>query len=372
MKKYVWLIFFFFVLVSCRNHSVPGEILQKNDVIEYASWFDYEEFSDYTKIVVKSPWDSTAYLQTYILVPKNQPLPDSLPSGTLIRTPLERTVCFPSVTCGFLRELGVDSTIVGVAESQYIHIESIQEKIKNGQILDVGQAFNPDSEKLILIQPEAIFANTLQDAGIGQITKTGIPVIECVEYMEFIPLGQSEWLKFIALFFDKKDEADRLFSETKDRYNELKALVGDIKNRPTVFTETMYGNVWYLPGGKSYMAHLLSDAGANYIWKDNENSGSIALSFEQVLLEAEKADYWLIKYYDAKEMSYADLSSQNANYSLFQAYKNRRIQTLNTLKTAYYEELPIHPDIMLSDMISIFHPELLPDYTPVYFQKMSK
>ena len=45
--------------------------------------------------------------------------------------------------------------------------------------------------------------------------------------------------------------------------------------------------------GKSYVAELLKDAGANYLWKENENTGSVPLTFEQVYSVAKDADFWI-------------------------------------------------------------------------------
>jgi iron complex transport system substrate-binding protein len=36
----------------------------------------------------------------------------------------------------------------------------------------------------------------------------------------------------------------------------------------------------------------------------------------------------------------------------------------------YFETGPAHPDRILADMISIFHPELLPDHELYYYQKL--
>lgn len=352
-------LFFFFLLLlsfSCRENAKQTN--STNEDIKYATGFSYEKKDDYTLLTVYNPWRKGTILQEYVLVPKSRELPVDLPKGTLIRTPLENVVCFSSVICGFLEELGVSGTITGVAESEYIKIPAIQERVGQGKILDVGQGPNPDVEKLFMLNPEVIFANTMQDVGIGQVGKTGIPIVECMEYMETLPLGQTEWICFLAFFFDKEEEANKLFEATEQDYNQLKDQVGSLTNRPTVFTETMYSGVWYIPGGNSYIAHLLEDAGADYLWKGDSGSGAINCSFEQVLEKAETADYWLVKGYSPNPMSYSELLSKNANYALFDAYKNRNVYLCNTYEALYYEDLPIHPDRILANLIAIFHPEL--------------
>jgi len=338
------------------------------DSIYYAKGFQIETQDGYTLATIRNPWNNQLVLQRYVLVPKGDTLPENLPGGILIRTPLARTVCYGSVQCVFLSELGALQTLVGVCEPQYINIPYVRENVRNGKIADLGQAANPDLEKIMLIQPEALFAAPIDNSGYGQAAKLKIPIIECVDYMEPTPLARAEWIRFLALFFDKREIADSLFRETVNRYNKLVRLTANVEKRPSVFMETIYSGIWYQPGGNSYVAHLLNDAGADYLWREDTNTGSIALSFETVLAKAEKADYWLIKDNNPEDMTYDKLIRENPNYALFDAYKKRNIYLCNTGKVPYYEDLPIHPDLILIDMVRIFHPDLLPDYRLRYYK----
>ena len=349
-----------------------GEKSNLTDSICYAESIEIQIYNGYTIATIRNPWETGQILQQYILVPKTSSLPNPLPKGTLIRTPLERTISYGSVQCSFFSEIDVLHTLIGVCEPQYIKIPFVQDGVQNGSIVDVGLAANPDVEKIMLLEPEAIFASPLKDAGYGQAGKLGIPFIECIDYMETTPLGRAEWIRFYGLLFDKKELADSLFSKTVNSYNHLKELTLNATNRPSVFTEMRYGNIWYLPGGNSYAAHLLRDAGADYCWKEDTSTGSLGVSFETVLDKAEKAQYWLFKYYNPQDMTYDLLAKEYANYSLFDAYKNRNIYVCNTNRVPYYEELPIHPDYVLKDMVWIFHPELLPGYQPRYYEKMKE
>jgi len=373
MQVRVLLIVSSFLLFSCQKKKQRiADAYSGNpiaDSIYYARGFQIETHDGYTLATIRNPWNNQLVLQRYVLVPKSDTLSKNLPDGILIRTPLARTVCYGSVQCGFLSEFGALQTLVGVCEPQYINIPYVRENVRNGKIVDLGQATNPDLEKIMLIQPEALFTAPIENSGYGQAAKLKIPIIECVDYMEPTPLARAEWIRFLALFFDKREVADSLFRETVNRYNDLIRLMANVEKRPSVFTETIYSGIWYQPGGNSYVAHLLSDAGADYLWKEDTNTGSIALTFESVLAKAEKADYWLIKDNHLKDMTYNKLIQENSNYALFDAYKKRNIYLCNTGKVLYYEDLPIHPDWILKDMVGIFHPELLPDYQLRYYKK---
>ena len=376
MNKSVVIFLFLFGLLSCQkkaqtvNSGITTPAIAQGDSVFFAKGFQIETHDGYTLATVRNPWNNRLALQRYVLVSKSDALPEILPEGVLIRTPLARTVCYGSVQCVFLSELDALRTLVGVCEPQYINIPYVRENIQNGKIVDLGQAGNPDLEKIMLIEPEALFTAPIENSGYGQATKLGIPFIECVDYMESTPLGRAEWIRFLALFFEGKEIADSLFRETVDRYNELVRLSATVDKQPSVFAETVYSGIWYQPGGNSYIAQLFRDAGADYLWKGDTNTGSIGLTFETVLEKAEKADFWLIKYNNLYDMTYRKLVQENPNYALFDAYKKRNIYICNTGKVPYYEELPIHPDLILKDMVLIFHPELLPDYQLRYYKKM--
>lgn len=361
------------LLASCRqnNQSLSKEPATVQEYqVYYATGYTVNRTSDYTEIKIRDPWDTTRYLQRYVLVGKDKALPVRLPEGILIRTPLQRVVVATSVHCGVLELLGVRDLLVGVCESRYIDLDFVKQGVANGKIVDIGEAGAPDVERLIELAPDAMITSPLSNAPYGRVEKTGIPQIKCVDYMEPTPLGRAEWIRFQALFFGKEESADSLFWQTVKAYEEIKALTQQVKERPSVVTEKKYGAVWYLPGGKSYMAHFLEDAGATVGKEIDQQVGSVGWPFETVFEKYGDADFWLIKCNRPRDMSYEDLKKEYAPYSKFAAYKNRRIYTCNTAEVSYYEEVPVHPDYLLKDLVAIFHPELLPEHQLRYYKAM--
>ena len=114
--------------------------------------------------------------------------------------------------------------------------------------------------------------------------------------METSALGRAEWMRFYGLLFGQTQKADSLFAEVEKNYNELKALVAPLSYAPSVISELKNGSAWYVPGGKSTSARIYADAGANYVFADDEHSGSVPLAFETVFDKGQNADFWLIKY----------------------------------------------------------------------------
>jgi iron complex transport system substrate-binding protein len=375
MRIYYFLLCFIFIFFSCKKEqsnqtNVVIRSSNTSDSIYFAKGFQIETHDNYTLVTVHNPWKPERELQRFVLVPKSVALPESLPEGILIRTPLERTVSFGAVQCSFFAEFDALQTLVGVCEPNFIHIPFVQNGVREGKIADVGQAANPSLEKIIFIEPEALFTAPIEESGTGQISSLRIPSIECVDYMESSPLGRAEWIRFFALFFEKRALADSLFTVTVNNYKALQELTSHLEIRPTVFAETIYSGVWWLPGGNSYMAHFFRDAGADYLWKEDTHTGSLGLPFESVLEKAEKADFWLIKYNTSNELTLSELVKNYPNYAFFDAYKKGNIYICNTGKVTYYEELPVHPDYVLKDLVWIFHPESLSGYQPRFYQKI--
>mgnify|MGYP000511963878 CR=1 FL=1 len=102
-------------------------------------------------------------------------------------------------------------------------------------------------------------------------------------------MGQAEWIKFIGMFIGREVEANEKFAAIEKRYNELKELAANVKKRPMVFSGEIRGGNWYAVGGKSFLAELFRDAGADYFLKDDPRSGGVTLDFETVYSQAESA-----------------------------------------------------------------------------------
>mgnify|MGYP001000659161 CR=1 FL=1 len=369
------LISFILILAGCNNRKPAGEDNSQAHTeyeVHYAKGFQVKKYDNYITVSVRDPWDTTRTLQTYILVDKTKELPTDLPKGTIVKIPLNNVATYSTIHCSTLNELNAVDLIKGVCEPQYIKLANIQDGLKNGAIVDLGMASKPDAEKLIMLSPDAIFATPIQGWTYGSIEKTGIPILETTDYTESHPLGRAEWIRFYSLFIGKEHLADSLFAITESNYNAVKEAVAKTSIHPSVFTDLRYQGKWNMPGGKSFMANMLADAGASYTWSDDESGTYMPLAFESVLDKAGEADYWIIKYNWPEDMTYESLKKEYKPYSYFKAFKEKNIYGCNTAYSSYYEDLPIHPDYILKDMAYIFHPELFPGYAPKYYKKIGE
>lgn len=355
---------------ACNSKSNTSHCNEQSITVKYAKGFTLSQGNGYRRIDIIDPWDTTQLLSTYLLIDRNDTTPSGLPKGEIIRTPLSKSVIFSSVHCSLLNELNALDAIAGICDSEYNYVEALQKRLTEGTLTDAGSSVTPDIERIIELSPDAILLSPFENTQNDRLIHTGIPIIECADYMETSPLGRAEWVRVFGWLYGCETSADSLFSHVEQSYLSTCDLISHTTTRPKVITERRTGAVWYIPGGNSYMATLLRDAGASYPWNDNQNTGSIPLSFENVFERGQDADYWLIKYHAPADITYSDLQQEYTPYSSFKAFQQQQIYGCNTQRLRYYEETPFHPERLLQDLGAIFHPTLFENYIPYYFHPM--
>lgn len=363
------------LLSACGGKSSTASGSTQGDTIplHYSSNLSLIDYEDYIVAQLRNPWDTAKILHTYVLVDKDQPLPQELPQGTLVRTPLSKAVIYSSVHCSLLKDFGALNSIGGVCDLKYIKLPEIEEGYRNGTIADVGDGMNPNIEKIIDLHPDAILLSPFENSGgYGRVEKLNVPIIECADYMETSSLGRAEWMRFYGLLFGKKTEADAMFAAVERNYKDLQELVKPISFAPSVMCDLKTSSTWYTPGGNSTIAKLYSDAGANYIFREDTHSGSLPYPFEVIFEKGQQTDFWLIRYNQPVDKTYGELEKEFAPYAGFRPFKERNIYGCNTNRVPFYEETPFHPDWLLKDLIKIFHPSLLEGYELRYYNKLAE
>lgn len=212
-------------LSACSGKDKTVSVFISGDTIplRYADNLTLVSYPDYTIATLRNPWDTLKTLHTYILVPASQPLPAHLPEGTIVRTPLRKSVIYSSVHCSLMDKLGAAGCIGGVCDLKYIKLPVIQDGYRNGTVTDCGDGMNPDMEKIIDLHPDAILLSPFENSGgYGRVEKLNIPIIECADYMETSALGRAEWMRFYGLLFGVVSKADSLFAEVDSCYNQLR------------------------------------------------------------------------------------------------------------------------------------------------------
>lgn len=346
-----------------------------------------EHDGEYAEVTIANPWKDGTLLHRYILVPKGEEgnktvarLAMQRSSGArcvtdTVRTPVENSAVFTSPHCQLLYELGCRQAIRGVCDLDYINIPDVKKRAasagnhgSSSAIADCGSSMTPDIERIIALKPETILVSPFENSGgYGKLDKLHIPLIEVADYMETSPLGRAEWMKFYGMLFEKSDakdskagifqsKADSLFAKIEKEYLNLKAAAKKLPAGLSVLTERKTGSVWYVPGGQSTIGILLKDANARYIFSEDQHSGSLAMSPEQILAKAKNIDVWAFKYFGGKPLNRSQLLQEYAGYKSLAAFGSSRIYQVDTSREPYFEITSFHPEVLLREFILLSHP----------------
>jgi iron complex transport system substrate-binding protein len=309
-----------------------------------------------------------------VLVPRESPIPALSPEERVIRIPIESVVCTSTTHIPLLNYLDEGKSLVGFPSTDLVSSTTMRSRIDSGFVKDLGMDKGLNLELLASLKPDLVMGYTMS-ADYGQFKKIeelGIPVVINSEYLEKHPLGRAEWIKFIALFYGKEKQADSIFRQIETSYLETKNLVAAKTDRPTVLSGIMYGDAWFLPGGRNYASTILKDAGCHYLWESDSTHGFLELGFETVFERAQESDLWIgVGTY----ASLAQLSAGNHRYELFKAFKTKTVYNYDRRLGAkggneFLELGYLRPDIILKDLVKIGHPEALTDHDLYFYRKL--
>lgn len=375
--RLLFLLFLSFILSSCadkKKTNQPGADTKPDTVITYAAGFSIGHVGKYRVVDVKQPYQGATSGYRYILVPRGETPPNETNGARVIYTPLKSIVCTSTTHIPLIEYLGEAKTLTGFPTTDYISSEKVRQRIDSGYVEELGVDQGLNIEKLAVLKPDIVMGYTMSsDYGqFRKIEELGIPVVINAEYLEKHPLGRAEWIKFMGLFYNKEREADSIFKTIERDYLATKAMVDSARIKPTVLSGIVYGDGWFLPGGKNYASKMLKDAGCQYLWAADSSNGFLELSFEVVYDKAHDADLWIGvgSFKSLKEIEAAD-----HRYAQFKPFKQKQVYSYDARKGAkggseFLELGYLRPDIILKDLVKIGHPELLPEHQLYFHMKV--
>jgi len=361
------------VLFSTCGENVDKNSFDYKDFTEleilYSNYLQIQKYDSVYKVNISNPWQGASnVIVSYFFSNK-------INSDNIIPIPVKKIVCFSSSHVAFLSDLGVSDKIVGISGVNYINDTLIQSRYLNGYIYETGYEDNLNYEEFVKNKPDIalIYGIASEHASFStKLKELGIPTIYIAEYLENNPLGRLEWIKFFGLLTGKFDEANALFYQRSLDYKNIKEQVLGIENKPTVFVGSPIGDAWFVPGGQSYMANLINDAGANYLFSNINSSESKPLSFENIYINALESDFWLhcelastiegIIEYDKRLRKFKSI----VNRKVFN--NNKRLNQNNG--NDFWEKGVVNPQLLLKDLIKVFHPNVNNQHELVFYNKI--
>ena len=295
----------------------------------------------------------------------------------VVTSPASRFICTTALQLGAFEVLGLEDRVVGINSLRNLFSPVIQQQIVDGQTVQIGREGTFDLETVIASQPDYIFVSASKHGGFEALRECGIPLITHYGYKETDPLGQAEWIKLVGLLTGETRRANAVFADVERKYLALKTEVmsldsaaraeGNSSWRPTVVSGRQMRDGWYVVGGRSYMAQLFADAGADYVMSDVESSGGISLDFEAVYARAVDADFWQTDGSNEDMFSLQQLADEDPRYATLRAFRNNHVLYCNLAHTPYRELAGLQPHLVLADFVKAFHPEIMPNYVPHYY-----
>lgn len=322
-----------------------------------------------TVITIKHPWQGAEdQSRRLLLLPPGAEAPEGYTGDVIDHLP-ERIVAMSSTNVAMLNAVGALDRLVGVSGIDFISTPDIN----RDRVVDVGNQDDPDYEKLLALNPDLVLIYGIDSPSGMEERLAGfkIPSLYIPDYIEQSPLGKAEWTVVMAHLAGRRDMAIEQFAATRARYNELKASVDSALPRPTVMLNAPYGDIWYMPPVDSYMVRLINDAGADYIFADNQSDKSEAIGDEKSIEMLSQSDVWLNP---GSFTTMADLRASLPRHGHIGAAASGRVYNNNLRSTPdggndFFESGALHPDIVLEDLIEIFHPDSH-GYSPSYFYRL--
>ena len=314
-----------------------------------------------------NPWQGASGVSAQLLISNGNPVPDDF-SGQILPHFARRIICMSSTHIAMLQALGVSDHIVGVSGKEYISNSSIRE---NPDIPDIGYEGFIDYETLAAQKPDLVLLFSVNGASAMEpkLRELNIPYLYIGDYVEESPLGKAEWIVPVAEVVGLRDKGIQKFKDIEARYLSLRDSVAALGlSNPKVMVNAPFLDSWFMPSTTSYIARLIGDASADYVYTKDTGNSSRPIDLEEALSLVSQADYWI------NIGSLSSLSELKSSFPKFSSapcvtsgnvFNNNRITSPGGGNDCY-ESGVVNPDVILRDMVNILHPGVITDSLTYY------
>ena len=355
---------------ACVDRFDPAaDYFPDKAAIEDAASFAVEYRRSYKVITVKEAY-AGGPAEHYVLLQCGAPVPAlsrELARAQVVTIPITSLFVSSPTHVSLLADLDRVDVLTGVAQRSVMMDPWAEARIHAGKVTEfakVGLAI--DIERVVAARPSVLMTGGASNVTFSVIRNAGVPVVANTEYLEPTALGRAEWLKFMALFLNEERQAQALYGGMKARYRSLSARASALpeSGRPLVMTGRSTRGLFVIAGGRSYVAALIKDAGGRYAWADNTSAATASVDLEAQIQRAGNADVWI------NGGGWANLPAMlddEPRYVAFKAYRQGQVWVYERRQTPagandYWSRGVTRPDLVLADLVKIFHPRLSPDH----------
>jgi len=353
---FISLFVFFFACAPQQNKTMSSKVLSVEKPL-YAKGFEIHHLEDSSKIIILFNMEKPG---------------DTLQKIQWKPTDLKSVACVSTTHVIMLDKLDRLDNLKGVGFADMVRNKHARALIEAGKMLNISTGHDIDAEIVYGINPQLLFVYPFGGNNYDKYLKRGIGCVQVSEYLETHPLGRAEWIKVFGALLGEEQKADSVFNSIANEYNNLKTMIekADVL-RPTVFSASYSNGSWFAPPGNSFAAQSLMDAGANYIFSDSLKTGNIVMPFEAMYERVYNVDYWGKIIFEPGNLTLDKIKRDDAHIAQIKSFKDKNIFYCNAAETDYHGDAVLEPQIILSDLVAIFHPALLPEHKAVYFKRVS-
>lgn len=312
-----------------------------------------------------------------------QDVPDTLryefrrsPAAGQIPWPAKRIVTLSATHVGMVIMSDARDAVVGVDSRNFVYDQELGGRIESGGIIEVGQNGQMDLEKVLEVKPDLVLISGFPDGvsrDLIRLGELGIPLLPVAEWQETHPLARADWALVVAAALGKTAQVQEQLDSIHHRYHQLVSHLSEEVERPLVLTGSPFQGTWYVPAGQSFLATLIHDAGGRTAWEAEPGTGSLTLDPEVVYPIGLQAATWVNP---GVYQNQTELLGAFPRYESFPTISQQQVynyykQALPNGANAYWEEGPTRPDLVLSDLMTIFHPDLMEKPSLTYYRRLS-
>lgn len=370
------------VIFSCgpgknsSQNSMDGDEISRHSNIKYAIGFDLVDHENFKLLDLIRHYDHSADTSSFVLYEKGAEIPEKFSAMSQIQIPAQQIALLHSSYISLFEFCNSKDHIKAISESKYIYDSAIYSSIINGKIKEVGYGETLDKERLLALDISVVVTVGFPNAPNKSqqlLKELGIPVLVFSDWQETSLLGRAEWVKVIAALTGKEKFVKEKFVQLETQYNSLTSLTSGLEDLPKVICNLPFKGTWFVPGGDSYISHLLQDSGADYLWANEQGTGGIPLDLETVYAGGINADYWINPGFAASIEDITDIEERLIDFKPLKSSNiyNNNLRVARGMANDYWESGIMSPQLILADLIHIFHPELLPTHQLYFYQQIN-
>ncbi len=359
---------------TCIDNFKEGtDYFPEKIFVKHAKNFSIE-YHDYFKVLRIPEGTNPIYILVQCGAPKPA-LTGELKNAIVIQVPIKTLFTSSSAQIPALVDIARIGVLTGHAQTSLVLAPSVIDRISAGKVVSFAENYEIDVETVIAADPKIVLSSGFEDPAYPTLRNAGITVVDYTDWLEETPLARAEWPKVVAALLNEELTAEENFTKIEKQYNEIKSQAKNIpeKERPTITTGLLYGDIFYAAGGSSYVAFLIQDAGGLYVWKNNNSTGSLETDLETAIEVGGNADIWIncSLYWPTLDAA----KSEDARFAEFKSFKNGRVWNYSRVTNTiggfeYFEKGVTRPDLILADLMKIFHPELSKKHNFEWYQKI--